>query len=87
MLEFQTDWNYYVDLRQRYLALQLSFVKGRGYETYITEEIFKKTQRKSFNSGGFGEGARGSSSSRDSFQQHFPLSFFKVQVYINNQQV
>ena len=32
--EFQTDHNYYVDLRQSFLALKLNFVKGRGYDTY-----------------------------------------------------
>ena len=32
-LEFQTDWNYYVDLRQTYWALKLKLVRGRGYET------------------------------------------------------
>ena len=31
--EFQTDRNYYVDLRQTYLALKLKLVRGRGYET------------------------------------------------------
>ena len=30
--EFQTKRNYYVDLRQTYLAFKLNFVKGRGYE-------------------------------------------------------
>ena len=39
--EFQTDRNYYVDLRQTYLALKLKLVTGRGYETYNT----KKTSR------------------------------------------
>ena len=29
--EFQTDWNYYVDLRQTYLALKFILVTGRGY--------------------------------------------------------
>ena len=28
--EFQTDRNYYVDLRQKYLALKVKLVKGRG---------------------------------------------------------
>ena len=28
--EFQTDRNYYVDLRQTYLAAKVKFVKGRG---------------------------------------------------------
>ena len=42
--EFQTDRNYYVDLRQSYLALKLKLVKGRGYETYNTKEV--KTEHK-----------------------------------------
>ena len=36
--EFQTDRNYYVDLRQTFLALKLKFVKGRGYDTYESKE-------------------------------------------------
>ena len=36
--EFQTDWKYYVDLRQSFLALKLKFVKGRGYDTYESKE-------------------------------------------------
>ena len=32
--EFQTDRNYYIDLRQSFLALKLKFVKGRSYDTY-----------------------------------------------------
>ena len=32
--EYQTDRNYYVDLRHLFLALKLKFVKGRGYDTY-----------------------------------------------------
>ena len=40
--EFQTDRNYYVDLRQTYLALKLKLVKGRGYETYNTKEVKKE---------------------------------------------
>ena len=41
-VEFQTDRNYYVDLRQAYLALKLKFVKNRGYETYNTKESIKE---------------------------------------------
>ena len=37
--EFQTDQNYYVDLRQTYLALKLNLVRGRGYENYNTKEV------------------------------------------------
>ena len=40
--ELQTDRNYYVDLRQTYLALKLKLVKGRCYEAYSTEEIKKE---------------------------------------------
>ena len=32
--EFQTDRNYYADLRQTFLALKLNFVEGRCYEAY-----------------------------------------------------
>ena len=42
--EFQTDRNYYIDLRQSFLALKLKFVKGRGYDTYESEE--KKKEHK-----------------------------------------
>ena len=42
--EFQTDWNYYVDLRQSFLALKLKFVEGRGYDTYESKE--KKKEQK-----------------------------------------
>ena len=37
-VEFQMDRNYYVDLRQTYLALKLKLVRGPGYETYNTKE-------------------------------------------------
>ena len=42
--EFQRDRNYYVDLRQYFLALKLKFVKGRGYDTYESKE--KKKEHK-----------------------------------------
>ena len=47
--EFQTDWNNYVDLRQMYLALKLTFVKDCGYEIYKNKQIkssMKKKQRR-----------------------------------------
>ena len=40
--EFQTDRNFYVDLRQSFLALKLKFVKRRGYDTYESKEKKKK---------------------------------------------
>ena len=36
--EFQTDRNYYVDLRRSFLALRLKFVRGRGYDTFESKE-------------------------------------------------
>ena len=42
--EFQTDRNFYVDLRQSFLALKLKFGKGPGYDTYESKE--KKTEHK-----------------------------------------
>ena len=44
--EFQTDRNYYVDLRQTYLALKIKIVRGRGYETYNTKEVKRSTKEK-----------------------------------------
>ena len=40
--EFQTDWSYYVDLRQSILALKLKFFKGRAYELYNSKEVEKE---------------------------------------------
>ena len=42
--EFQTDWNFYVDLRQSFTALKLKLVKGHGYDTYEKKE--KKKEHK-----------------------------------------
>ena len=42
VFEFQSHRNYYVELRQTYLALKLKLVKGRGYETYNTNEVKKE---------------------------------------------
>ena len=40
--KFETDRNYYVDLRQIYLALKLKIVKCRGYETYNIKVVNKE---------------------------------------------
>ena len=37
--EFQTDLNYYVDLKWTYLALKLNFFNGCGYGTYNTKKV------------------------------------------------
>ena len=43
-IEFQTDWNFHVDLRQTYLALKLKLLRRRGYDTYNSKEV-KKEQK------------------------------------------
>ena len=37
--EFQTDGNFYVNLGQTYLALELKLVRERGNETYNSKEV------------------------------------------------
>ena len=39
--QFLTHRNYYVDLRQTYLAFKLKLVSGCGYETYDSKEVRK----------------------------------------------
>ena len=73
--EFQMDRNYYIDLRQTYLALKLKLVRGRGYETYNNKEVRKRAQRRSKSRRGRDRGG-GSSSSRYSCKQHIALNFF-----------
>ena len=85
--EFQTDRNYYVDLRQTYLALKLKLVKGRGYETYNTKEV--KNEHK--------EEAKTEEEETAEEDDPVPLVshvnnilhsiFSNVEVYINNQQI
>ena len=40
--DFQTDWNFYVDLRQTYLALKLKLVGGRCDELCNSKEVKKE---------------------------------------------
>ena len=84
--EFQTDRNYYVDLRQTYLAVKLKLVKGRGCEIYNTREV--KNEHK--------EEAK---AVQEKTTEEEPVSvvthvknmlhsiFSNVEVYINNQQI
>ena len=84
--EFQTDRNYYVDMRQTYLALKLKLVKGRGYETYNTKEVKKEPK----------EEAK-AEEEETAEEEPVPLVthvknilhsiFSNVEVYINNQQI
>ena len=85
--EFQTDRNYYVDLRQTYLALKLKLVRGRGYGTYNTKEV-KKEHR---------EEAKAEEEETEKEDDPAPLLthvnnilhsiFSNVEVYINKQQI
>ena len=85
--EFQTVRNYYVDMRQTYLALKLKLVEGRGYETYNTKEV--KEEHK--------ENAKVEQEETAEEDDSVPLVthvnnilhsiFSNVEVYINNQQI
>ena len=85
--EFETDRNYYVDLRQTYLALKLRFVRGRGYETYKTKEVKKehKEEAKAEEEETAGEDAPVPLISHVNSILH--SIFSNVEVYINNQQI
>ena len=86
-LEFQTDRNYYVDLRQMYSTLKLKFVRGRGYETYNTREVKKEHKEEA------------KAEEEETAEEDAPVPFVthvnnilhsifsNVEVYINNQQI
>ena len=83
--EFQTDRNYYVDLRQTYLALKLKLLKGRGYETHNTKEVKKEHKEETK-----AEEEETADEELVLLVTHVNIilhSFFSnVEVYINNQQ-
>ena len=74
--EFQTDRNYYVDLRQTYLALKLKFVRDRCYENHNTKGVKKRAQRRGKSRRGR-DGGRETSFSRYSCKQPIALNFFQ----------
>ena len=84
--EIQTDRNYYVDLRQTYVALKLKLVRGRGYSIYNTKEVKKEHK----------EEAKTKEEKTAEVEPN-PLVthvnnilhsiFSNVEVYINNQQI
>ena len=87
--EFQTDRNYYVHLRQSFLALKLKFVKGRGYDTYESKE--KKKEHKDecvvFTETG-DDDSEEEEVARVTYVNNIMHSIFSnVEVYINNQQI
>ena len=50
--EFQTDRNYYVDLRQTYLAVKLKLIRGCDYATYNSKEVKKEHKEEAKVEGG-----------------------------------
>ena len=87
--EFQTDRNYYVDLRQSFLALKLKFVKGRGYDTYESKEKKKEHKDESavFTETGTDDGEE-EEVARVTYVNNIMHSIFSnAEVYINNQQI
>ena len=81
--EFQTDRDYYVDLRQSFLALKFKFVKGRGYNTYESRE-----KKKVFTETGTDDEEEQEKVARVTYVNNIMHSIFSnVEVYINNQQI
>ena len=88
--EFQTDRNYYVDLRQSFLALKLKYVKGSGYDTYESKEKKKEHKDESvvFTKTGDDEEEEQKKVARVTYADNIKHSIFSnVEVYINNQQI
>ena len=88
--EFQTDRNYYVDLRQSYLALKLKLVKGCGFDTYKVKEAKKEHK---VDDAATEDTDNDTTNNEDTvpFSSHvnniMHSVFSNVEVYINNQQI
>ena len=86
-VEFQTDWNYYVDLRQSFLALKLKFDKGRGYDTYESKKKEHKDESVVFTETG-DDDSEEKEVARVTYVNNILHSIFSnVEVYIKNQQI
>ena len=88
--DFQTDRNYYVDLRQAFLALKLKFVKCRGYDTNESKEKKKEHKDKSvvFTETRTDDEEEQEEVARVTYVNNIMHSIFSnVEVYINNQQI
>ena len=88
--EFQTDLNYYVDLRQSFLALKLKFIKGRGYDTFESKGMKKEHKDDSvvFTETGTADDEEEEEVARVTYVNNIMHSIFSnVEVYINNQQI
>ena len=85
--EFQTDRNYYVDLRQSFLALKLKFVKGRRYDTYESKEKKKEHKDESVVSTESVDDEKEEEIARVTYVNNIKHSIFSnFEVYINSQQ-
>ena len=85
--EFRRGRNYYVDLRQTYLALKLKLVRGRRYETYDTKEVKKEHKEEA-------KAEEGETAEEDApvplttnVNNILHSTFSNVEMYINNQQI
>ena len=86
--EFQTDWDYYVNLRQSLLALNLKFDKGRGYDTFESKEKKKEHREESVVFTETGVDEEEEEVARVTYVKNIMHSMFSnVEVYINNQQI
>ena len=85
--ELQTDRNYYVALRHSFLALKLSFVKERGYDTY--ESKGKKEEKdESVVFIETGDDEEQEKVARVTYVNNILHSIFSnMEVYIHNQQI
>ena len=84
--EFQTDRNFYVDLRQTYLSWKLKLVRGRDYETYNSKEV-KKEQKEEAESEEEDTVEEAPVPPVTNLNNTLHSIFSNVEVYINNQQV
>ena len=87
--EFQTDGNYYVDLRQSFLAFKLKFVKGRGYDTNNRKEKKKEHKDESavFTETGNDEKEKEKVARFTYVNNILHSTFSNVEVYNKNQQI
>ena len=86
--EFETDRNYYVDLRHSFLALKLKIVKARGYDTYESKEKIKEHKDESvvFVETVTDDEEEQEEVARVTYVNNIMHSIFSnVEVYINNQ--
>ena len=84
--EFRRDRNYYVHLRQTYLASKLKLVRGRSYEIYNTKEV-KKEHKEEGKTEEEETAAKATVPLFNHVINSLHSSFSNVEVYINNQQI